>query len=59
MRIPHSYLALTLAFALDAGDAVQLVTLHDDPQRSRPAGAWLPYNEPVRLEAARIVCACG
>jgi hypothetical protein len=23
----------------------------------RPAGAWLPYIEPVRLEAARIVCA--
>jgi hypothetical protein len=42
---------------MDAGDAAQLVTLHDDPQLLRPGGAWLPYIEPVRLQAARIVCA--
>jgi hypothetical protein len=57
MRIPHSYEALALAFAMDAGDAAHLVTLHDDPQLLPPAGAWLPDIEPVRLEAARIVCA--
>jgi hypothetical protein len=57
MRIQHSYEALAMAFAMDARDAVQLITLHDEPQLLLPAGAPAPYIEPVRLEAARIVCA--
>ena len=50
----HSYEALALALRMDAWDAEQLVALHDDPALRRPAGA--PAIEPVRLEAARIVC---
>lgn len=57
MLVQHSHEALALAFAMDAGDAVRLVALHDAPELVLPAGAPAPYIEPVRLEAARIVCA--
>jgi hypothetical protein len=56
MLVQHSYEALALAFAMDAGDAVRLVTLHDAPGLVLPEGVPVPYIEPVRLEAARIVC---
>jgi hypothetical protein len=57
MLVQQSYEALALAFAMDAEDALRLVALHDEPELMWPAGAPAPDIEPVRLAAARIVCA--
>jgi hypothetical protein len=56
MLAHYSYEALALAFKMDAVDAENLVRLHDQPGLLLPAGARVPYIEPLRLEAARIVC---
>ena len=56
MLVHHSYEALALAFKMDAADAANLIRLHDEPKLLLTAGARVPYIEPVRLEAARIVC---
>jgi hypothetical protein len=52
----HTYQALALALRMDAWDAEQLVALHDAPELLLPPGVRAPDIEPVRLEAARIVC---
>ena len=56
MLAHHTYEALALAMEMDARDALDLVALHDEPGLLLPPGAPVPYIEPVRLEAARIVC---
>jgi hypothetical protein len=51
-----SYQALALAFRMDARDAAYLLRLHEQPEYLVKAAPLISRIEPVRVEAARIVC---
>jgi hypothetical protein len=55
MFAEHTYEALALAFRMDASDAAYLLQVHEGAVVPLARGARVPYIEPVRLQAARIV----
>ncbi|MDB5449362.1 MAG: hypothetical protein JWQ52_490 [Phenylobacterium sp.] len=55
MLAEHTYEVLALAFRMDASDAAYLLQEHEQAEVPLARGAWVPYIEPVRLQAARIV----
>jgi hypothetical protein len=55
MLAEQTYDVLALAFRMDASDAAYLLQVHERAEDLRAGGACVPYIEPVRLQAARIV----